>query len=216
MEDLGQRPKLQRSLGKLQRTVAYVFIIADRFKSCAKKRYSTNLEGLQKKRKDADDKQYIYFKSWAPSRPAMQSAEWILLEDSQRRLHAASLESLMPVKKEVQDLFGVRRAILIIGGRPKKYLEVAFDEETLPILSGKSSLAKRYLWEAQEVDHGGVNSGVMRARSRVWITHAKKAARAIKERCFMCKQIANLCGGQVMAPTPGQRVWPALPFYLWH
>ncbi|OBQ34069.1 MAG: hypothetical protein AN484_26880 [Aphanizomenon flos-aquae WA102] len=29
----------------------------------------------------------------------------------------------------------------------------------------------------------------------------------------MCKQIAKLCGGQIMAPTPPHRIGPAPPFY---
>ncbi len=54
---------------------------------------------------------------------------------------------------EVLGVFGKARTIFNVGGRNKKHLNVAYNNEQLPV-----RLSKLYLQEAHTKDHGGRDS----------------------------------------------------------
>ncbi len=74
-----------------------------------------------------------------------------------------------------------------MGGRSKKYMRVAYDQEYLPVLPEAHPLSRLYLLDSHVRDHGGADSMVMRSRNQVWIMAARRLARRNQDHCFTCK-----------------------------
>ncbi len=72
------------------------------------------------------------------------------------------------VEKKLQTEDGFpERVIIMVGGRQRKHLKVAYDQAELPVLPPDHELARLYLQEAHERDHAGVDAMIMRSRSQV-------------------------------------------------
>jgi hypothetical protein len=87
-------------------------------------------------------------------------------------------------------------------------LKIGYDKNQLPILEYNNPLAKLFLEEAHEEDHGGVDNMVLRSRKRVWIIKARRMAKYIKDNCFRCRLLYKKTMGQVMGPMPDHRLGP--------
>jgi hypothetical protein len=57
---------------------------------------------------------------------------------------------------------------------------VGYDALGVPVLPSKCILSELYLLQAHQIDHGGINSMIMRSRDKVWIIQAGKVAAKIK------------------------------------
>jgi hypothetical protein len=110
--------------------------------------------------------------AWVPPSPprrCLEAARWMLLEAAQKGLRSSQLESLMAEKMAVKCVLGVERILVTVGGRSKRHLKVAYDQENLPVLPRTHKLARLHMVESHVVDHGGQDSMVMRSRAKVWI-----------------------------------------------
>jgi hypothetical protein len=58
------------------------------------------------------------------------------------------------------------------------------------------------------VDHSGINSIIMRTRSRVWIIQGAKVATKIKNKCYRCRILWKLLQKKNMFPMPDFRLCP--------
>jgi hypothetical protein len=115
------------------------------------------------------------------------AARQFLLQDAQAGLVEKQMESLM-VEKKLQTEEGFpERTIITVGGRQKKHLRIAYDQDELPVLPPDHELARLYLQEAHELDHAGVDAMIMRSRSRVGIIRIRPKAQAVKNACFTCR-----------------------------
>ena len=65
-----------------------------------------------------------------------------------------------------------------------------------------------YIREAHEIDHGGINSAVMRSRSKVWVMKGARMAKQVIADCYQCRLRRKVILNQVMAPLPQERVGP--------
>jgi hypothetical protein len=149
----------------------------------------------------------------APPSEFLHSAERMLIQAAQRTMEISSTTPLMPVQENYKNVLGQEIKTWVIGGRNKKHLKVAYDQDVLPILDNKSLLAKLYLEDAHSKDHGGLDAMVLRSRQAVWVIKARKLAKSIKKSCFTCKLEAKRCESQVMAPLPAHRMGPAPIFH---
>jgi len=116
------------------------------------------------------------------------------------------MASLLPEKVLYIDVLGIERTVVIVGARLKDHYRIGYDQKGLPILPAKHPLSYLYLREAHEVNHGGVNSTVMRSRCKVWIQQAVRLAQKIKDKCYMLALLWKKTGEQKMAPLPATRV----------
>ncbi len=64
-----------------------------------------------------------------PPRECMEAAKWMLIEAAQKDLPLRKMESLMAEKRTRKFVLGVERTLLVVGGRSKKYMKVAYDQE---------------------------------------------------------------------------------------
>ena len=87
-------------------------------------------------------------------------------------------------------------------------LKIGYDRDVLPVLEYNSPLAKLYMEEAHQVDHGGLDRMVQRARKKVWIVMARRVAKVVKNNCFKCKLLYKKHLEQAMGPLPDHRVGP--------
>ena len=60
---------------------------------------------------------------------------------------------------------------------------IGYDQPGIPVLLGSHPLAKLYMKEAHELDHGGINAAVMRSRQKVWIIHGARVAKQLISKC---------------------------------
>jgi hypothetical protein len=102
--------------------------------------------------------------------------------------------------KQYKEESFLERMIITVGGRQKKHLRIAYDQDELPVLPLDHELVRLYLQEVYERDHAGVDAMIMRSRSHMWITRIHPKARAVKGACFTCKRQAKELGSQKMAP----------------
>ena len=77
------------------------------------------------------------------------------------------------------------------------------------MLPAKHPLSRLYIREAHEIDHGGINSAVMRSRSKVWVMSGARMAKQVIADCYQCRLRWKVVLNQVMAPLPQERVGPA-------
>jgi len=139
----------------------------------------------------------------------LESAKHILIEGAQEELKERNVASLLPEKVPYVDVLGIKRVVIIVGARLKDHYRIGYDQKGLPILPAKHPLSYLYLREAHEVNHGGINSTVMRSRCKVWIQQAARLAQKIKDKCHMCALLWKKTGEQKMAPLPHTRIGPA-------
>jgi hypothetical protein len=76
---------------------------------------------------------------------------------------------MLPEVFTMTDKLGFKRKIVLVGGRVKAKYRIGYDRDGIPVLPSKCHLSDLYIQQAHEVDHGGVNTMVMRTRNRVWI-----------------------------------------------
>jgi hypothetical protein len=84
----------------------------------------------------------------------MEAAKWMLIEAAQKELPLRKMESLMAEKRTRTCVLGVERTLLVVGGRSKRYMKVAYDQEYLPVLSETHPLSRLYLVDSHARDHG--------------------------------------------------------------
>ncbi|OBQ33656.1 MAG: hypothetical protein AN484_27085, partial [Aphanizomenon flos-aquae WA102] len=207
---LGEGAGTGRTFEELQRIVAYVVLIADRFKG------QTDLNvlpGQVTRKTKKDGSVLVKYRPAHPCSLSMATAEAILIEDAQRSMNVKATASLMPREIETTYVIGQPRKLVVVGQRPQEYLQSVFRKPALPILCYDSPLARRVMTSAHEVDHSGVTSTVLRSRKKAWIIKGRSLARGIRNHCFQCRIEAKRCSGQVMAPTPAHRLGPAPPFF---
>ena len=82
----------------------------------------------------------------------------------------------------------------------------------IPVLPCKNQLSRLYMTEAHNVDHGGINTTVMRSRAKVWIIQGAKLAKKVVNQCYRCRLNKKKLLNQVMAPLPEERLTPAPVF----
>jgi hypothetical protein len=80
-----------------------------------------------------------------PPRRFQAVAEMMLVEVAQREVDEKKTESMMVEKIQVEGVFRGTRTILIMGGRSKRHLKVAYDIQELPMLPYGHQLSKLYL-----------------------------------------------------------------------
>ncbi len=199
-------PARATTRAKLERIYRYVFTAVARFKKLpAFSPVEVRAQGRTNKG------------PWAefgpPAEKYRTAARQFLLEDAQTGLIEKQLESLMVEKKPQREEGFPERMIVTVGGRQKKHLRVAYDQDELPVLPPDHELARLYLQEAHELDHAGVDAMIMRSRSHVWITRIRPKAQSVKRACFTCRIRAKELGNQKMAPLPAHRMGPTPPFW---
>ena len=188
------------TLARTQRVCGYVFLFLSRLRK-------KTVEGLQVAIKDGRE-----IRSGPPPM-FLQMAEDYLVEEAQRDLDIKKLDTLMPIQKKFVDLLGCERTHWMVGGRMKTRMKIGYDKAELPILDYNCPLAKLFLEEAHEVDHGGQDNMVLRSRKRAWIVKARRIAKVVKENCFRCKLLYKKTMNQKMGPMPEHRVGPSPVFY---
>jgi hypothetical protein len=154
-------PARATTRAKLERIYGYVFAAIACFKRLpAFSPVEIRAEGRTKKG------------PWAeyglPAEKYRTAARQFLLQDAQAGLVEKQFESLMVEKKPQREEGFPERMIIMIGGRQKKHLKVAYDQKELLVLPPDHDLAQLYLQEAHERDHAGVDAMIMRSRSQVW------------------------------------------------
>jgi hypothetical protein len=133
----------------------------------------------------------------------------MLIEAAQKDLPLRKMESLMAEKRTRKCELGVEWTLLVVGGRSKKYMKVAYNQE---YFHKPHPLSRLYLIYSHARDHGGADSMVMRSRGSVSIMAARRMAKRTQEHCFTCRYLANKCGEQLMGPLPRHRMGPAPVF----
>jgi hypothetical protein len=104
-----------------------------------------------------------------------EDKKMIVIPAADNRAHSTDL-SLQCISKII-----VLRMIVTVGGRQKKHLRVAYDQDELPVLPPDHELARLYLQEVHELDHAGVDAMIMRSRFHVWITRIRPKAQSMKK-----------------------------------
>jgi hypothetical protein len=118
----------------------------------------------------------------------------MLMEAVQKEIKEKKMKSLMVEKMQVEGVLGEKRTFLILGGRSRKHLKVAYNIQELPVLPYGHPLSKLYLQEGHPKDHGGWDSMVIRSPAKVWIWKASTTAKMISDHCLTCKYLAKGCG----------------------
>ncbi len=102
-----------------------------------------------------------------PAEQYREAARLCLLQDAQVSIRKEGLEGLT-AETWTYDVEGfTEKKIIMLGGRQKKYLRVAYDKGVLPILPARHPLSRLYLKEAHRTNHAGVDAMGMRSRSQV-------------------------------------------------
>jgi hypothetical protein len=115
-----------------------------------------------------------------PEPDAVEAAELYLIEEAQRYVDVKKIQPMLPEIFVMTDKLGFERRIILVGGRVKAKYRIGYDRDGIPVLPSKCRLSDLYMLQAHEVDHGGINTMVMRTRSRVWIMQGAKVACKIK------------------------------------
>jgi hypothetical protein len=138
----------------------------------------------------------------SPGPDETEAAELLLVQKPQEDISMDHIPSLLPETIVVRDKLGFERKIIRVGGRVKAKYRIGYDKDGVPVLPSRCCLSDMYLQQAHEVDHGSVNSMVMRTRSRVWIIQGAKAAQRIKNSCYKCRLLWKPLQKQKMSPLP--------------
>jgi hypothetical protein len=135
-----------------------------------------------------------------PPKCYLEAALDYLVEDAQRNMNLEGMASLEAEEVIREHEVGPPRRIKVVMARGERYLRVAYDAETLPILPHNHPLSRLLLQEAHAADHGGIESMTMRSRAHAWIVKAKKLAKSVKRGCFTCRRREKVRETQKMAP----------------
>jgi hypothetical protein len=143
-----------------------------------------------------------------PEPDAVEAAELYLIEEAQRYVDVKKIQPMLTEIFVMTDKLGFERRIILVGGRVKAKYRIGYDRDGIPVLPSKCSLSDLYMLRAHEVDHGGINTMVMRTRSSVWIMQGAKVACKIKNRCYRCRLLWKPLQQQEMASMPDFRLGP--------
>jgi hypothetical protein len=142
-------------------------------------------------------------RGWShPPPEAVEAAVLYLIQESQKEIDLKDIESLLPEVNMIRDNYGHERKIIMVGGRVKVMFRIGYDALGVPVLPSKCLLSELYLLQAHQIDHGGINSMIMRYREKVWIIQAGKVAAKIKKTIV---SDADYCG----SPCRGRRCPPS-------
>ena len=139
-------------------------------------------------------------------------AERYLIQEAQVELKSEELESLLPEKVATKGAGNHNIHIILVGGRARVRYRIGYDKDGIPVLPCKNQLSRLYMTEAHNVDHGGINTTVMRSRAKVWIIQGAKLAKKVVNQCYRCRLNKKKLLNQVMAPLPEERLTPAPVF----
>jgi hypothetical protein len=131
-----------------------------------------------------------------------------LIQESQKEINLKDIESLLPEVNMIRDDYGHERKIIMVGGRVKVMFRVGYDALGVPVLPSKGLLSELYLLQAHQIDHGGINSMIMRSREKVWVIQAGKVAAKIKKQLFQMQTIVEAPAGAKDVPLPKFRLGP--------
>ena len=115
---------------------------------------------------------------------ALEEAERYLIASAQEKLELKELESLLPKTTQVRG---------VGGGRSKVRYRIGYDADSVPVLPAKQR---------------GINSVVMRSRSKVWVMKGARMAEQVIADCYQCRLCRKVVLNQVMASLPQERVGP--------
>jgi hypothetical protein len=99
-----------------------------------------------------------------PPPEAVEAAVLYLIQESQKEINLKDIESLLPEVNMIRDNYGHERKIIMVGGRVKIMFRIGYDALGVPVLPSKCLLSELYLLQAHQIDHGGINSMIMRSR----------------------------------------------------
>ena len=139
----------------------------------------------------------------------LELAERYLIQEAQLELQSGELESLLPEKVVTKGAGNDNVHIILVGGRARVRYRIGYNMDGIPVLPCKNQLSRLYMTEAHNVDHGGVNTTVMRSRAKVWIIQGAKLAKKVVNQCYRCRLSKKKLLNQVMAPLPEERMKPA-------
>ena len=91
--------------------------------------------------------------------------------------------------------------VVIVGSRVKKWVEISYDNQELPLLSGDHPLSKLYAEKIHNESHSSISgiSGIMaKVRLRFWVTKLLKILSSIRARCVDCKRRKKQLENQIM------------------
>jgi hypothetical protein len=99
-----------------------------------------------------------------PEPEAVEAAELYLIEQAQKLVDINQIKALLPKIVVMTDKLGHERKIILVGGRVKGRFWIGYNKDGMPVLPSKCHLSDLYLFQAHEVDHGGINNMIMRSR----------------------------------------------------
>ena len=162
-----------RKLGKVLRIYAHILVAAKKWKSWKRP-------------------QRIVRGELTPPPPEfVTAAENLLIHEAQKEVDVEKLSSCLPETILTDDIYGIPRKIIMVGGRAKDCYRVGYDRPGIPVLPAQHPLSDLYLLEAHEIDHGGIDAAVCRSRHKVWIISAARSAKRLKNACIKCRQIGR-------------------------
>jgi hypothetical protein len=136
----------------------------------------------------------------------VEAAVLYLIQESQKEINLKDIESLLPEISMIKDDYGHERRIIMVGGRVKVMFRVGYDALGVPVLPSKCLLSELYLLQAHQIDHGGINSMIMRSREKVWVIQAGKVAAKIKKQLFQMQTIVGAPARAEIFPPPQVQV----------
>jgi hypothetical protein len=91
--------------------------------------------------------------------------------------------------------------VIIVGSRVKKWIDISYDNQELPLLSGDHPLSKLYVEKIHNETHSsisGISSIMAKVRLRFWVTKLLKILSSIRARCVDCKRRKKQLENQIM------------------
>ena len=139
----------------------------------------------------------------------LQKAKQIILLLSQLQVRSKmqdrGLDSLNP--EETSD------GIIVTRGRLGQGMKAVLGQESLPIITPATRLAKLIMWAAHREMHRATPAETAaRSRKYAWILQAKQLAISICKRCTLCRQIHIKLGKQIMGDRKPEHLLQAPPF----
>jgi hypothetical protein len=104
-----------------------------------------------------------------PAEQYREAARLSLLRDAQASIEKGGLKGLTVEGRTCNVEGFADKEILMLGGRQKNYLRVAYDRGDLPVLPARHLLSRLYLEEAHRMDHAGVDAMVIFSCSKTTI-----------------------------------------------
>jgi hypothetical protein len=141
-----------------------------------------------------------------PPPEAVEAAVLYLIQESQKEINLKDIESLLPEVNVIRDDYGHERRIIMVGGRVKVMFRVGYDALGVPVLLSKCLFTELYLLQAHQIDHGGINSMIMRSREKVWVIQAGKVAAKIKKQLFQMQIVVETLARAENVPPPQVQV----------